>query len=635
MRIKLTIILLFLNVAAFCYIYYLERQSDLRDVHAAASRSVLPHVDNIDRIEIELTTEDGEERRSLIRQRGHWQMTRPYYWPANENAVQRIITQLQFLEKEISFSLEDLRRSGQTLADYGLDEPTITLRYFSGERETVLKVGSPTQMGRRLYLLHPDANEILVVGQALMQSLILDTDDLRRQRFFDIPSFEINALTFQEGERRVRMAREGAEWKIEAPIQTLADNELTEDLMNLLTSLRAIRLFKADPQNLNVYGLDNPEMRLTLAGPNQRQTLLIGGEVQTESEEGPAQRYAMLEDNRSTFFTVGSEPFGFLTQAQEVFRNRQFLRFELDAITTMEITQDENSLTLQKLDNEQGEWQLLARSDGQPIHQQAADSGQVKELLETLHALEALSFVNDAPSDSDELQYGLKEPNATIRLSDGRNHPTLILGGINPETNLLYAKMADSKYVYGISPRILSRASTNPLQFQSRILEQLPQAARIRSLTIRSLTQDTVLFEAAIDIERTTWPVFLEEQYPEQKESILELIDSVKRFQVRNFVYPRFEAPEGIPWAYRMDVEIVLPGGERAVEESRTFYLTQRVGGNLQFGGSEEKAMTFSLTQPFIDAFFPLSFEKEPPELPATPEALEQASPPETVGGVE
>lgn len=632
MRIKLTIILLFLNVAAFCYIYYLERQSDLREVYDAASRNVLPHVDNIDRIEIELKTDAGAEYRNLVRQRGHWQMTSPYYWPANENAVQRIITQLQFLEKEVSFGLEDLRRSGQSLADYGLDNPSIILKYYSGERETVLKVGSPTQMGRRLYVLHPNSNEILVVGQSLMESLILDTDDLRRQRIFDIPSFEINTLAFQEGERRVRMAREGSEWKIEAPIQAQADTELTEDLMNLLTSLRAIRLFQADPQDLSAYGLDNPEMRLTLAGPNQRQTLLVGAEVKGLPEGEPPQRYAMLEDNRRTLFTVGSEPFGFLTNAQEVFRNRQFLRFDPESITTLEITQDQNSLILQKLDNEQDKWQLLARLEGQSIRQQAADAELVKELLESLHSLEALAFVNDAPSDSDEQQYGLREPNAVIRLSDGKNHPTLILGGVNPETNLLYARLGDSKYVYGISPRILNKASTNPLQFQNRTLEQLPQAARIRSLTIRSLENDKVLFDESIDVEATTWPEFLEANYPEQKDAVLTLVDSVKRFQVKNFIYPRFEAPEGIPWAYRMDAEIVLPGGQRSVEETRTFYFTKRVGGNLQFGGSELKGMTFSLTQPFIDALYPLTFEKDPPELPTTQDALEQSNPPREVG---
>ena len=65
-----------------------------------------------------------------------WFLTRPIEWRANPNAVSRIISDLQFLEHETSFAVRDVVKNGQSLADYGLDHPKLTVSFTSGGPDT-------------------------------------------------------------------------------------------------------------------------------------------------------------------------------------------------------------------------------------------------------------------------------------------------------------------------------------------------------------------------------------------------------------------------------------------------------------------------------------------------------------------
>ena len=141
-------------------------------------------------------------------------------WSANYFAINRILNQLQFLEEEASFPVDDIEKTGQSLADYGLENPLLRIVIAEGEESISLSIGTLTEIGNNVYLLGPDGREIFVVDRQVIDGLLVDLNDLRTREIFDIPVFEVDALGLQirsenttDGSSlKVRLARNNGAW---------------------------------------------------------------------------------------------------------------------------------------------------------------------------------------------------------------------------------------------------------------------------------------------------------------------------------------------------------------------------------------------------------------------------------------
>ena len=200
MRTKVTLVLVFLNVALFAYIFRFERAWRTEAASREARRRVLgPEAARITTLEVEAPGGNGYR---LVRERDAWFLTRPLErWPANPHAVTGLLQGLQLLEHETSFAVADLARNQQTPADFGLAPPRLTATFTSGDpapgappRQTVLRLGDSTPDGRRLYVLSPDGTRIHVVNRALADLLSPPLAQLRDDTLFGVRVFEARSL---------------------------------------------------------------------------------------------------------------------------------------------------------------------------------------------------------------------------------------------------------------------------------------------------------------------------------------------------------------------------------------------------------------------------------------------------------
>ncbi|WP_269540403.1 DUF4340 domain-containing protein [Cerasicoccus fimbriatus] len=640
MRWKLTFVLLLLNVAAFYYLYHLENRDDPRDGNAGQSSLVLPESGDIVGITVTNRATDGQEqvRELKKKDRGGWQLVKPVHWPANENAVQKILDQLRFLEKEVRIPLSDIEKHSQGLADFGLDPAQFELVLISrnGER-TKLEIGAPTKMGNRLYIMAPGGKEVLVVGDELLSSIAVPISELRNQRIFDIPVFELESLSIQSQAQRIRLVKGTDGWSFETPIPAKADDQLVQNTLALIVGLRVIRLIPTGEISPELAGLTAPSLRVTLGGNNRRQTLLLGGDVPNLPADAPAQVYARLENggDDTTIFTVVKKPFEHITRAQEELRERRILRFDPSKVTALEINRAGRSLTLQRLESSTPDaapaWQSVAKgSSGGEVKTEAASTDLVDKLISELHHLEVVAFVSDAPAPSDLEAWGLTDPIAKVTINASRDW-TLLLGNnisapkgdanaphwANPRN--LYAKTASKASVYALDLGILSALRADSLAYRSRTLTSLPKDARVESIKITDLKDNKVLFDQSIKTDSETWPTALPEDNVDRAE-ILTLVDTLKNFQVQEYLLPEFKELPNLPWRYQLDAAIIVPGGDGA-SEKRSYYFTLRDGVK-QIGGSPQQNVTFMLTSNLIDALFPLTLAKNPPAAPRSPEEV-------------
>jgi len=646
MRFKFTVFLLALNVVTFGLIVYLaSRDSGADAASSGLSARIGREIIEADRIE--LSGKGLDSPRVLRRNGSDWNITEPLEWAANYFAVNRILNQLQFLEEEASFPVDELRRSGQSLADYGLENPALSLKIAEDGQAIELSIGTFTDIGNNVYLLGPEKKRIYVVSREVIDSLLVDLADLRTREIFSIPVFEVEALGVQlrgssnggNGELKVRLAKTGKGWIFESPVNAEADPTLVANTINQLSSAKVIE-FPPDASDPNLQGLESPSMRVTLFGNKRRQTLLIGN--RTPTTNGKPAYFAKLEDN-PTVFTVAAAPFDELAKAQEALRERNFLKFDPDALTAINISEEDREIRLQRLESG-NEWQVIQSTESEAIQPYRADPAIMTELIEDLRSLRASGFVVDSPTESDLARLGFNDPRRSVSFRlDGEAALELTLAHPRDENEKLYAKSSDAAFIYEVERRpTLRLLPLNALDYRNRILEKLPEAARVQSVAVTDSETGETLLERALEGDRG-WVDTLSE-YPEtEAAAVLALVDAIRQTEVDAYLYTGF-TPEAyrvddertLPWRYRLTAEIVLPGDETDRIETREIVLTERLSGTVQVGGSERHNAVFEISRRMLDALYVLTGDLEPPpeagdEPVPDPEPVEPVPAPEPI----
>jgi hypothetical protein len=658
-RTKVTLVLLFLNVALFFFIFGFEREWRIKEQAQKARRPVLgPEAANIQAIEI--AGPGTPEPVRLQKRTEGWMLVSPVEWPASQHAVNRILNELQFLQQDTSFSVAELTAAGQSLADYGLETPALTVTLTPGSPSgeagattpapIALAIGAETSVGNRLYILSPDRSRVHVVQRSLADSLRVNLDQLRDPMCFTIRVFEARFLNLQQSagpvNARVRLRRDGNRWIFEAPINARASKTATEIAINELNSLRASEFLGSVRSRPDLAGRVNtaaPSLRITLEGNNRRETLLLGQPVDPANgrvPEGEALYYAQMEDRDAIFTVALSTQFlNTLRNAQEDLRDPHVLPLEGREITAITLEAPNlPALTLQRLEPPAGRtegresWQIV-RTDGAGPGPQTrpADPEVVNRLLEHLTLLSAEKFLRDVPSDAELESWGLKtrrERTITLRLAPEPGGPStaptelkLLLGVANEPEGRVYAKLDHQSYVYLVRPDILRATPVVSWRYRDRLLREMPAGARITGLQLTDLATGSVLYSRSL-AEGESWDAAFASEPPDRKAALTELRKQLRTLRARSYVTDTFTERvfvqgESRPWAYRLDANLALTGAATEQQVVSTLFLGPRTGGSTQLVGSPEFDVVFEAEQQLLDALWVLIYGPRDPGPPA------------------
>jgi hypothetical protein len=655
-RTKVTLVLVFLNVALFFFIFKFERNWRTEAASLEARRRVLgPEAADIRMLELTTATHAGEYR--LERKRDTWSLKKPFDWPANQNAAQSIVSELQMLEQVASFSVADLAKNNQSLADFGLDKPKLTVTFVSGDPaataaaprpKTVLQIGDPTKDAKRLYILSPAGDRVHVVNRTLIDTLSIPLPQLRADTLMTVRVFEARSLLVQSaapaaesartgGGLRVRIRHDATRWVFEAPITARASKTGVELAINELNGLHA-KSFPARPPA--VMPAAAPILRVSVEGNNRVETLLLGepvapaggpapgaAGVTPPGESGTREYYAQLE-GRTALFTVEVKTalVELLRDAQETLREKRILEFEPAAVTALTLAApmqpNQPPLELQRLEPPAGQaattaplWQLVRRTSGPQGTAQTllADRPAVQRLLERLALLSADHFKSDAPTSADLEEWGFNRPAREITLASASGGGPIVLRlGTDPSRNV-YARVTTPNdpgtSIYQVRSDILNELPLSPLAWRDRAVgEPLPSAARFTALKLTDLESKQVLFDATLNAAGEATPA------PTDPKALTTLLSALRAMRAREFLPGGYTEKvvaggEERPWRFQLDAALALPGpGGLEQKDTRTLFLTERVGGTEQFAGLKEQDTVFSLEQPVVDALWSLAY---------------------------
>jgi hypothetical protein len=634
MRLRFTVFLLVLNVITISLIVVLSKRADDNSIRAGGLSGMISR-EAIEATRIEISGKGVDEPRVLERKGSSWEITQPIQWSANYFAINRILNQLQFLEEEAAFSIAEIERTGQTLADYGLEDPWVKLSIINEDERIELGIGSVTEIGKNFYILGPNKKNVFVISRQFIDGLLVDLNDLRNREIFNIPVFEVQALSLQinnpettgNSNFKIRIARTGNGWMFESPLTAEANASQVSSTINTLTAARVVKFNPSETGDPILQGLEDPTMRITLHGNKRQQTLLIGNKI--VNGNNPPTYYARIENN-PTVFTVEAETFDSLREAEETLRERSILNFKAENLTSIDLSEGDLSVRLQKL--ETGNWQVIESNTETGIQPYRADSAILTKLIENLKNLRASGFAIDSPTPADLDRLGFNNPRRKVQLTVGDQQIVLLLAHPENENEKLYARSNNAEYIYTVDRRTtLNSLPLNAAYYRNRTLEELPEAARITSIQLDKLTTGKQIFAYSLENPGDLWLATLIDLPEKERNSLLTLLDAVRKFAVKEYLidgysdsYP-LDSKTTRPWVYKLSAEMLLPDDENGRTETRTYVFTERFSGTSQVGASKLYDVIFSIPQATIEALFTFTDEiQTPPE--ATGQPLPEAS---------
>lgn len=612
---RFTLVLIILNIIAFGTLFFVSNNpyNSFQKSNRLNSH-IIEYTNNLESLRI---ASDQLETDILLNKTGRsWMLEEPIAWPANDFAVNQIIHQLNLIKESLVFTIDEIQQTNQSLSDYGLAEPLLSLTLSYENKSLEIQIGSTPSLGNKLYLYLPKKGFIYVIDKTLMASSSFALEDLRQESVFNIPNFEIRAFNIQKKSNNpdspetisVRIARnlDTNSWIFESPLKADADPVLVAQVTEELTDTSVLKFIATDVLDSALLGFENPYMKITLQGNKRRNTLLLGNSIQ--GVKNNKSYYAKLENN-PTIFTVNASTFDRLLEAQKELREKRLSSIDTDRISTIDIYQKSNKTRIQKLENAQ--WQVLNLNENTNTKSIKADNQLIETLKYTLGTLHATDFFSDSPSPSDLNALGFNDPLMRISCFD-KDQVLLDLAVVQHPSNAfqLLAKIENNPTIYSIEKALVTENfKTDSLFYKNKILEALPNAAVIKNLNITDLANEQVLLSIN-DIEESS-----------TSDDLKELVQKLKTFRVKHYRIDSFESPTAnTNWRYQIAYDISYPGDTGDKTEKRIYYFRPRESGNKQIGGSPKHKLTFENTLEFIEVFYRLTNP-----LPYSPESQNQA----------
>jgi hypothetical protein len=621
MRYRITILLLIISASLTALIFKLDKSTETTASASGKADIFGPEIQLADYLQVRSEQLGEYNPRTLEKPNNQpWQIVEPVRWTANPYHLNQILNQIQFLPKNYSFTVSSILNAGQTLETYGLQNPRLQLTLGWGDQKQTIEFGSPTEMGGKTYLLGPDRAHIYAISQQLEKVLLQSPVYWRSQEVLTLPIIDVNTISLQINNSgnltKIRLEKTDNEWELQAPIKTKANTPLVNNSLNHLQNVKVLQFLDAKTSAEAQAALLKPDIRITLHGTRETQTLHLAEPL----ESGKLFLYAKLEAYPNTPFTVSSTPFRNLRNAQTYFRQKHFLTFKPSSIHNVTLTTSEAKTSLQKLEG--GDWQVQA--PGEEPRWTAAENSKVERLLTTLLNLHAIHFPNDAPSQEDLQRMGLETPLETITLSSAKENANRIIlqMGRSESNETLYVKLADSPYIYEVSNTITQQLPAHPIHYRLRRLQpnnQIPANATLQSITLMTLPDRKTVFE---------YPD--KEKDPPTPPDVLKLTEHLKTLSAKDYMQTPFEEKffqnnsGQIAWRYLLNTTWQLPSANEPANISLNLYLTQRENGTDQGAGHPDSKLSFTLEQTTVDLL-----HKVLPHNPTPPEYIPPTQEPE------
>ena len=234
------------------------------------------------------------------------------------------------------------------------------------------------------------------------------------KKLFQFEKEEVNSISLTRSDGSIVLNKENGDWKLVAPIEAKADEAAVDGLASELSSTQLERSLESSPVDWKDYGLDNPNLKITVGLKDGRRLNLELGDkdFNQASVFGRIPHLAKVLVLPTLLYTA-------VDKELLDFRDKSVLDFDREQVREVRIRARRKTYRLQK---EGEDWSIR-----EPI-QARADRSEIRSLLSDLEFARVEEFVERGAGRLET--YGLNAPSSRVDLflGDNRAKKTLLVG---------------------------------------------------------------------------------------------------------------------------------------------------------------------------------------------------------------
>ncbi|MFO7534319.1 MAG: DUF4340 domain-containing protein [Kiritimatiellia bacterium] len=423
--------------------------------------------------------------------KGRWRILVPLQGAADAAVIERILGELATLPREEVATPDQMRLRGLTLAQYGLETPSVRITTGTGSGpEVTILLGAPGPFPASMFVKRTDEPVVVTTRTNILAVLPAEAGVFRDRRLLEGDAASVVRF---ELERRavgfVQLALENGDWRMLQPMAERADSGRVLELLRNLLALEVQEVLAPEQADPAALGLD-PE------GVEAAFTIWMAGEstgtrVEFGRSAGPAGgKVCARIGGAGTIMTVDTNVLSLLAVRAPDLRDKVRLRFNPAEIGTLTLESADRRLTARR-DN--GGWLLT-----EPL-QAPADTERLQGLLTGLAGLTALYFEEGEEASSNglplvQVRFWTGDPTgATVAASAG-----LVLRVWGPAaTGEVYRADTGTGSVFGADAALIRRALGpepfwDPLRYRDRMMLALKAETLKRITLVRGAVEQRV-----------------------------------------------------------------------------------------------------------------------------------------------
>ena len=403
--LRSTIALFVVLIGLGAYIYFVTWKQPAQDSGSKLEKVFTSvQADQLD--ELKLKAESGDVT-TLKKTSGAWTPVAPVAAAASETDVSSVASALSGLEIE-----RVIDENPTDVKDYGLETPRLEIDFKAGGGQSSgrLIVGSKTPTGASMYARRNDEKRVFLIPEYQNLPLNKSTFDLRDKALIKIERDKIDGLEINvvnvggSAGPALQLVKAGSEWKLTRPLEARADSGLVDALLGRVETaqIKSVVADNATTADLKKYGLERPEITVTLHLGGARATLAFGGKA------GADALYAR-DASKPIVVTVDNSLADDARKSAQDYRRKEVFEFRAFNATRAEFIRGSQTIVFERVKGP-GEaapdtWRRVSPNPAD------ADRSKVETLLAELADMRATSFL---PSTA---RTGLDSPALTVVVS--------------------------------------------------------------------------------------------------------------------------------------------------------------------------------------------------------------------------
>jgi hypothetical protein len=350
---------------------------------------------------------------TLKKDANKWQIVAPVTAPAADSEVMSLTSALGQLE-----IVRVIDEKPGDLKEYGLAAPRIEVEFKSAEGKPSgrLFIGDKTPTGAGLYARRNDEPRVFLIADYQETSLNKSTFDLRDKSIIKVERDNIDGVEVNLSGRPILFAKEGTEWKLTRPLEARADFSSVDGLVGRVESaqMKSIVTEQATPEELKKYGLEKPDVTVTVNQGSARAVLALGGAAGEDV-------YAR-DLSKPMVVTVDKSLADDLKKGADDYRRKEAFEFRAFNATRADFTRGDQTVAFERVkgqgENAVDSWKRVSPSPAD------ADKSKVETLLAGIADIRATEFT------ASTAKTGLDKPAMTVvvKFDDGKKEERVSFG---------------------------------------------------------------------------------------------------------------------------------------------------------------------------------------------------------------